>query len=76
MVCILYVTWQITNTLRMVFAQVVIDGHNSFSVLSLCSPSINLNGLSGGKGPLHRGVCSTWLNRLQPGDEMPCYVRQ
>ncbi|KAK2574099.1 Nitric oxide synthase [Acropora cervicornis] len=30
----------------------------------------------GGKGPLHRGVCSTWLNRLQPGDEIPCYVRQ
>lgn len=76
MVYILNVTWQITTALRMVFAQVLIDSHNIFSVLSLRSPSINLNVISGGKGPLHRGVCSTWLNRLQPGDEIPCYVRQ
>ena len=32
--------------------------------------------LSGGKGPVHHGVCSTWLNSLQPGDKVPCYVRQ
>ena len=72
----LYFTWQITTALSMVFAQVLIDSHNIFSVLSLRSPTINLNVISGGKGPLHRGVCSTWLNRLQPGDEIPCYVRQ
>jgi len=29
-----------------------------------------------GKGPVHHGVCSTWLNSLQPGDKVPCYVRQ
>lgn len=31
--------------------------------------------VSGGKGPEHEGVCSAWLNRLQPGDDIPCSVR-
>ncbi|KAL9981801.1 hypothetical protein ACROYT_G010554 [Oculina patagonica] len=29
----------------------------------------------GGQGSLHRGVCSTWLQGLKPGDTIPCYIR-
>ncbi|XP_060064662.1 nitric oxide synthase 1-like [Ylistrum balloti] len=28
-----------------------------------------------GVGPEHEGVCSTWLSRLQVGDNVPCLVR-
>ncbi|NXE17347.1 NOS3 protein, partial [Lophotis ruficrista] len=28
-----------------------------------------------GEGPLHYGVCSTWLARLQPGDTVPAFIR-
>ncbi|XP_012871743.1 PREDICTED: nitric oxide synthase, inducible [Dipodomys ordii] len=28
-----------------------------------------------GQGPLHHGVCSTWLSNLQPQDPVPCFVR-
>uniref|UniRef100_A0A8C3CMB2 Nitric oxide synthase 3 n=1 Tax=Cairina moschata TaxID=8855 RepID=A0A8C3CMB2_CAIMO len=28
-----------------------------------------------GQGPLHHGVCSTWLARLQPGDTVPAFIR-
>ncbi|XP_037348505.1 nitric oxide synthase, inducible [Talpa occidentalis] len=28
-----------------------------------------------GQGPLHHGVCSTWLNSLKPQDSVPCFVR-
>ncbi|NWI08316.1 NOS3 protein, partial [Crypturellus soui] len=28
-----------------------------------------------GRGPLHYGVCSTWLARLRPGDTVPAFVR-
>ncbi|NWT58137.1 NOS3 protein, partial [Erythrocercus mccallii] len=28
-----------------------------------------------GQGPLHYGVCSTWLARLQPGDTVPAFIR-
>ncbi|KAG7321599.1 hypothetical protein KOW79_014457 [Hemibagrus wyckioides] len=27
-----------------------------------------------GKGPLHHGVCSTWLNTLKEGQTVPCFV--
>lgn len=27
------------------------------------------------KGPLHYGVCSTWLDHLTPGAPLPCFVR-
>ncbi|XP_075070343.1 nitric oxide synthase 3 isoform X2 [Mixophyes fleayi] len=27
------------------------------------------------KGPLHYGVCSTWLDQLSPGASVPCFVR-
>ncbi|XP_075683937.1 nitric oxide synthase 3 isoform X2 [Rhinoderma darwinii] len=27
------------------------------------------------KGPLHYGVCSTWLDQLTPGAPVPCFVR-
>ncbi|XP_053322027.1 nitric oxide synthase, endothelial [Spea bombifrons] len=27
------------------------------------------------KGPLHFGVCSTWLDQLAPGGSVPCFVR-
>nr|ADK62525.1 endothelial nitric oxide synthase [Rhinella marina] len=27
------------------------------------------------KGPLHYGVCSTWLDQLTPGSHVPCFVR-
>ncbi|XP_053569238.1 nitric oxide synthase, endothelial isoform X2 [Bombina bombina] len=27
------------------------------------------------KGPLHYGVCSTWLDQLMPKDPVPCFVR-
>ncbi|XP_006874299.1 PREDICTED: LOW QUALITY PROTEIN: nitric oxide synthase, inducible [Chrysochloris asiatica] len=28
-----------------------------------------------GEGPLHHGVCSTWLSSLKPQDPVPCFVR-
>lgn len=28
-----------------------------------------------GLGPLHYGVCSTWLSQLKPGDPVPCFIR-
>ncbi|XP_049322946.1 nitric oxide synthase, inducible isoform X2 [Astyanax mexicanus] len=27
-----------------------------------------------GKGPLHHGVCSTWLNTLKDGHTVPCFI--
>ena len=46
-------------------------------MLYLCSILWHLfDFLLGGKGPVHHGVCSTWLNSLQSGDKVPCYVRQ
>ncbi|KAI8502299.1 Nitric oxide synthase, brain [Branchiostoma belcheri] len=29
----------------------------------------------GGKGPTHNGVCSSWLNRIEEGETVPCFVR-
>ncbi|XP_061527293.1 nitric oxide synthase, brain isoform X2 [Phycodurus eques] len=28
-----------------------------------------------GEGPVHHGVCSSWLNRIEKGDVVPCFVR-
>ncbi|XP_035386188.1 nitric oxide synthase, brain [Electrophorus electricus] len=28
-----------------------------------------------GAGPIHHGVCSSWLSSLEPGDMVPCFVR-
>ncbi|EGV94350.1 Nitric oxide synthase, inducible [Cricetulus griseus] len=28
-----------------------------------------------GQGPLHHGVCSTWISSLKPQDPVPCFVR-
>uniref|UniRef100_A0A673HC33 Nitric oxide synthase n=1 Tax=Sinocyclocheilus rhinocerous TaxID=307959 RepID=A0A673HC33_9TELE len=28
-----------------------------------------------GEGPVHHGVCSSWLNSLEEGDAVPCFVR-
>ncbi|XP_041104067.1 nitric oxide synthase, endothelial-like [Polyodon spathula] len=28
-----------------------------------------------GAGPLHLGVCSTWLNQLKPGEEVPIFIK-
>lgn len=28
-----------------------------------------------GAGPLHHGVCSSWLNRIEKGEVVPCFVR-
>uniref|UniRef100_A0A4W3HWQ3 nitric-oxide synthase (NADPH) n=1 Tax=Callorhinchus milii TaxID=7868 RepID=A0A4W3HWQ3_CALMI len=28
-----------------------------------------------GEGPLHHGVCSSWLNRIDPDEILPCFVR-
>lgn len=28
-----------------------------------------------GQGPLHHGVCSTWIKNLKPQDPVPCFVR-
>uniref|UniRef100_A0A493T210 nitric-oxide synthase (NADPH) n=1 Tax=Anas platyrhynchos platyrhynchos TaxID=8840 RepID=A0A493T210_ANAPP len=28
-----------------------------------------------GEGPIHHGVCSSWLNRIQPEEVVPCFVR-
>ncbi|XP_053560576.1 nitric oxide synthase, inducible isoform X2 [Bombina bombina] len=28
-----------------------------------------------GKGPLHHGVCSTWLNSMKLNDTVPCFIR-
>lgn len=30
----------------------------------------------GGKGPLHNGVCSSWLDRLKKGEIIPAFIRQ
>ncbi|XP_074641396.1 nitric oxide synthase, salivary gland-like [Tubulanus polymorphus] len=30
----------------------------------------------GGAGPLHRGVCSNWLNQARIGETIPCFIRQ
>lgn len=32
--------------------------------------------LADGQGPLHHGVCSTWLSSLKPQDPVPCFVRR
>ncbi|CAH1801568.1 unnamed protein product, partial [Owenia fusiformis] len=29
----------------------------------------------GGKGPIHKGVCSAWFENLKEGDIIPCFVR-
>uniref|UniRef100_A0A3B3TMJ4 Nitric oxide synthase n=1 Tax=Poecilia latipinna TaxID=48699 RepID=A0A3B3TMJ4_9TELE len=29
----------------------------------------------GGQGPIHHGVCSSWLNRIEKGEMVPCFVR-
>ncbi|XP_037113980.1 nitric oxide synthase, brain isoform X1 [Syngnathus acus] len=29
-----------------------------------------------GEGPIHHGVCSSWLNRIEKGDVVPCFVRR
>ncbi|XP_018101804.1 nitric oxide synthase, inducible [Xenopus laevis] len=29
----------------------------------------------GGQGPLHHGVCSTWLNTLNINETVPCFIR-
>ncbi|TNN35933.1 Nitric oxide synthase, brain [Liparis tanakae] len=29
----------------------------------------------GGAGPVHHGVCSSWLNRIEDGEMVPCFVR-
>ncbi|XP_010640644.1 nitric oxide synthase, inducible isoform X1 [Fukomys damarensis] len=29
-----------------------------------------------GRGPLHHGVCSTWLSSLKPQDPVPCFMRR
>ncbi|NXN19196.1 NOS1 protein, partial [Indicator maculatus] len=28
-----------------------------------------------GEGPIHHGVCSSWLNRIQTDEVVPCFVR-
>uniref|UniRef100_A0A8D0AIJ5 Nitric oxide synthase n=1 Tax=Sander lucioperca TaxID=283035 RepID=A0A8D0AIJ5_SANLU len=28
-----------------------------------------------GEGPIHHGVCSSWLNRIEMGEMVPCFVR-
>ncbi|KAG7260687.1 hypothetical protein CRUP_021501 [Coryphaenoides rupestris] len=28
-----------------------------------------------GEGPVHHGVCSSWLNRIEEGEMVPCFVR-
>ncbi|XP_029018514.1 nitric oxide synthase, brain isoform X2 [Betta splendens] len=28
-----------------------------------------------GRGPTHHGVCSSWLNRIEKGEMVPCFVR-
>uniref|UniRef100_A0A8C7ZHB7 Nitric oxide synthase n=1 Tax=Oryzias sinensis TaxID=183150 RepID=A0A8C7ZHB7_9TELE len=28
-----------------------------------------------GGGPIHHGVCSSWLNRIEKGEMVPCFVR-
>ena len=47
-----------------------------FSWIVLVTLCTLLRYVLGGKGPVHHGVCSTWLNSLQPGDKVACYVRQ
>ena len=32
--------------------------------------------LADGQGPLHHGVCSTWLSSLKPEDPVPCFIRR
>ncbi|XP_058035287.1 nitric oxide synthase 3 isoform X3 [Ahaetulla prasina] len=41
--------------------------HLTVAVLNYCSQD--------GKGPMHYGVCSTWLSQLSPGEMVPAFVR-
>lgn len=31
--------------------------------------------ISDGEGPIHHGVCSSWLNRIEAEEMVPCFVR-
>ena len=46
--------------------------YTSFTHTPTHPPNITLDGV----GPWHNGVCSTWLNRIEPGTEVPCFVRK
>lgn len=37
---------------------------------------ILVSSLSDGEGPIHHGVCSSWLNRIEKGEMVPCFVRR
>ncbi|XP_013866594.1 nitric oxide synthase 1 [Austrofundulus limnaeus] len=41
--------------------------HLTVAVVSYCT--------RGGGGPIHHGVCSSWLNRIEKGEMVPCFVR-
>ena len=36
----------------------------------------NFDYFTGGKGPLHYGVCSNYLNEIEEGDRIVCYFRK
>ncbi|KAK2831743.1 hypothetical protein Q7C36_016829 [Tachysurus vachellii] len=42
--------------------------HLTVSVVNYCTQD--------GKGPLHHGVCSTWLNTLKEGQLVPCFIHR
>ncbi|KYO43818.1 nitric oxide synthase, inducible [Alligator mississippiensis] len=42
--------------------------HLTVAVVTYCTED--------GSGPLHYGVCSTWLAQLQPGDLVPAFIRR
>ncbi|KAM9118521.1 nitric oxide synthase 1 isoform 1-T1 [Pangshura tecta] len=41
--------------------------HLTVAVLSYCTRD--------GEGPIHHGVCSSWFNRIQADEVVPCFVR-
>lgn len=54
----------------------IIDIHlTSMHCSYICIYSISSPHLDG-MGPRHNGVCSTWLNRVEMGEVIPCFVRK
>uniref|UniRef100_A0A8C9MI58 Nitric oxide synthase n=1 Tax=Serinus canaria TaxID=9135 RepID=A0A8C9MI58_SERCA len=51
-----------------------------FSRLALPAPegsvrTVNVSESTYGEGPIHHGVCSSWLSRIQTDEVVPCFVR-
>ena len=47
------------------------------NVIIIISVTLSISAsLAGGTGAMHYGVCSTWLNSIEPGTVVPCFIRK